>query len=277
MTLHRCYLFVPASNARALEKARGLSVDGVIIDLEDAVAPQDKAAARDAAVTALAQGFTADTVLLRINAMDSADYADDMLAAATSRADGILLPKVDGPAHIQAAAAAADGKPLWAMVETPLAVLHIDEIAAASPQLQGFVMGLEDLAAALHAEVDGDRSQVRYALQRTVLAARAYGMTALDSPYIRYTDTDGLKAAAAQAKALGFDGKTAIHPSQTDVIADVFSPGERELKVARAIIEAWDQAAGSGVATHDGQLVESLHVERAKEIVLAAQEAGQRV
>jgi citrate lyase subunit beta/citryl-CoA lyase len=272
-------LYMPASNARALEKAKTIPADGLIFDLEDAVAPDAKPAARQAAVAAArTKAYGRREVLIRANALDTPWCRDDLRAIAASGADGVVLPKVDDAAGVREAAAvlAAAGAPetlgLWAMMETPRGILNAREIAAASPRLAGLCVGTADLAKELHCAHPADRAPMLMALQTVVLAARAFGLYVLDGVHVDLDDAPGFDAACRQGRALGFDGKTLIHPKQVEVANAVFAPGADELDRARRIVAAHEAAAarGQGVTLLDGRLVEVLHVAEARRLLAYA-------
>jgi citrate lyase beta subunit len=261
----RTLLYLPASNARALEKARALPADAVILDLEDAVAPDAKEAARAAAVAAVGGDFGQSEVGIRVNGLGTPWSDADFAAVAVSAAAFLVVPKVDSPADAQAAVAKAGGKPVWAMIETPRAVLKADEIAA-TPGVAALVAGFADLTKDLRARPGPDRLPLLYAASRILLAARAAGIQAFDGVYTGIGDEAGLEAEARQALALGFDGKTCIHPSQIDGVNRIFSPSADELEHAKGLIAAHEEAmsAGKAVATFKGKMVEVLHVLEAK-------------
>lgn len=261
---YRSALYLPASNARALDKARDLPADAIIFDLEDAVAPAEKAAARGALRDALARDYGNRARIVRINGFDSEWGRDDAAAFATG-ADAVLVPKVNGPADLDAVAAVVPGTPLWAMLETAAGVLNAAAIAA-HPRLGGLVMGTNDLARELGCRDRADRLPLLPALGMCLLAARARGRVILDGVYNAFRDADGLRAECAQGRDMGFDGKTLIHPAQIDIANAVFAPTEDEIALSRRRIEAFDAALadGRGVAVLDGRIVENLHVETAR-------------
>ena len=274
----RSALYVPGANARALEKAAGLAADVVIVDLEDAVAPSAKEEARAAAVRAIGRGMGRREVVLRVNGADTPWGAADLAAAATSGAQAVLLPKVDGPeavreaeARLEAAGAPPDQE-IWAMVETPRGVLRVDAIAGASPRLGCLVAGTSDLVKDLRARHTPARIEVLASLSLVVLAARAHGRTALDGVHLDLADDAGFAAACRQGRDLGFDGKTLIHPRTIEVANATFGPSGEEVAAARRIIEAHAaaDAAGKGVVVVDGRLVEALHVAEARRVVALA-------
>ena len=261
---YRSALYLPASNARALEKARDLPADAIIFDLEDAVAPAEKAAARGALRDALGRDYGSRARIVRINGFDSEWGRDDAAAFATG-ADAVLVPKVNGPADLDAVAAVAPGTPLWAMLETAAGVLNAAAIAG-HPRLGGLVMGTNDLAREVGCRDRADRMPLLPSLGLCLLAARARGRVILDGVYNALRDADGLRAECAQGRDLGFDGKTLIHPAQIDIANAVFAPTEDEIALSRRRIEAFDAALadGRGVAVLDGRIVENLHVETAR-------------
>jgi citrate lyase subunit beta/citryl-CoA lyase len=275
----RSILYVPGSNPRALEKVRGLPVDGVIVDLEDAVAPSAKEEARRAAGAALAAGgFGHREVALRVNGPDTPWAAADLAFAARAGVDAVVLPKVEFPGEVRDAeeALVAAGAPpdlaLWCMIETPRGVLAAPEIAAATPRLAALVMGTSDLVKDLGARHTPGRAEVLTALGLVLLAARAHGLVALDGVHLDLADDAGFEAACRQGRDLGFDGKTLIHPKTIEAANRAFSPSEAELADARCIIAAHAEAeaAGRGVVVVDGRLVEALHVEAARRVVALA-------
>ncbi|MEO8445123.1 MAG: CoA ester lyase [Gammaproteobacteria bacterium] len=268
--LRRSALYVPGSNARALAKSATLPADTFLLDLEDSVLPEAKVAAREAVLQAIAAGpFGRREVVLRINAPDSAWGADDLRAAARSGAQAILLPKVESAAAVADAARALDdlgapaGQRLWVMAETPRGVLEIASIASASPRLAVIVMGTADLAKALRLPGAPGREGLRTALEQCVLAARASGLDILDGVYADLADNAGFLAECLQGRALGFDGKTVIHPGQIAPANEVFGVSAEEADAAEALISGW-AAAGDGVAVVNGRMVERLHVDEAR-------------
>ena len=281
----RSLLYMPGSNARAIEKARELPADGVILDLEDAVAPDAKAQARELVVQALQKGgFGGREVLVRINGLDTAWWRDD-LAVAAAGPDALLLPKVSTPEQLRELArhfvgVGAEARiRVWAMMETPLAMLNARDIAAAAldpaTRLAGFVMGTNDLAKETRARIVPGRAPMLPWLTACVAAARAYGLAILDGVYNELGDLEGFAAECAQARDLGFDGKTLIHPQQIAPCNAAFSPAPEEVAWARKIIAAFDlpENAGKGVIQIEGRMVERLHGEMARQVVAIA-EAG---
>lgn len=279
----RSVLYMPGSNARALEKARTLPADGVILDLEDSVAPDGKAEARArVAETVKAGGFGPREVIIRINGLDTPWGQDDLDAAAAARPDAILLPKVERVEQLvtvgrrlEALGTPADTR-VWAMIETPLAILDIRAIAAAGrdplTRLSVFVLGTNDLAKETRAALVPGRAPMVAWLTQAVLAARAFGIEVIDGVWNNFQDMDGFNAECAQGVSFGMDGKTVIHPTQIGPCNDAFSPPEAEVARARAIIAAFalPENAGKGVITLDGRMVELLHAEMAKRTVAVA-------
>jgi citrate lyase subunit beta/citryl-CoA lyase len=267
---------MPGSNARALEKAKGLPADALILDLEDAVAPDAKAEARAQVCAAVHDGGYGDReIIIRVNGADTPWGDDDLKAAAVAGAEAILIPKVESAQMVQDAAAkmtaagAPDGTNLWCMMETPRGILQAEEIAGSNPRLKCFVMGTSDLTKDLHALHTLDRMPMVPSLAICLLAARAEGLAIVDGVYLDLKNEDGFRSACRQGLELGFDGKTLIHPSQVGPANEVFGPSDKEVELSRRIIEAFAEAAdeGKAVVVVDGKLVENLHVENAKRIV----------
>jgi citrate lyase subunit beta / citryl-CoA lyase len=272
----RSVLFMPGVNARALDKARGLGADALIFDLEDSVAPEAKAAARAQIAAALTQGgYGRRECVLRVNGVGTAWHDEDLRLAARLPLDAVLVPKIEDGEALRSvdAALGAAGAPqslaLWSMMETPRAVLRAEAIAAATPRLAALVVGTEDLTKDLGARNRPDRLPVMTALGIVVLAARAYGLAALDAVYRDFEDDEGFAAECRQARDLGFDGKTLIHPRQIAAANSAFAPDAAALAEAREIIAAFDaaSAAGSGVATLKGKMIEKLHVDSARRLI----------
>lgn len=270
---------MPASNARALAKARDLPADGLILDLEDAVAPGAKEGARSAAAAAIvAGGWDGHELVLRVNRLETPWGAADLAAAARLPLDAVLLPKVESADEVRRAAerlAAAGAPPalaLWCMLETPLGILEAPRIAAASPRLAALVAGTSDLAKDLRALPGPDRLPLIPALGLLILAARAHRLAALDGVHLDLADDDGFAFACRQGRALGFDGKTLIHPKQIAGANAAFAPSADEIawsrRVAAAHAEA--EARNEGVVLVDGRLVENLHVEEARRLLALA-------
>ena len=268
----RSVLYIPASKPRALDKARSLAADAIIFDLEDAVSIDEKGAARDILQSELARGgYGARLKIVRINALDTSWGADDAKALRSMQADAVLLPKVSSPDHLDALAALTD-LPLWAMMETPLAMLNAAQIAA-HPRLQGMVMGTNDLAKELQTRFRPDRLPLQSGLGLCLLAAKAHGIAIVDGVYNAFKDSAGLSTECAQGRDMGFDGKTLIHPAQIDVTNAAFSPKEAEIDLAHRQIEAFEaaEAKGQGVAVVDGRIVENLHVVTARTLLAQAE------
>ncbi len=263
----RSVLYIPGSRPRALEKARTLQTDAIIFDLEDAVAPDEKPVARTTLGEALAAGGYGERLkIVRINGLDTGWGAEDAEAAARMGADAVLLPKVDGPAQLDALAQITGDLPLWAMMETPLGMLAAAEIAA-HPLCQGMVMGTNDLAKDMGTRFRADRLPLMTGLGLCVLAAKAHGVAIVDGVFNAFKDAEGLAVECAQGRDLGFDGKTLIHPAQLEVANAAFSPTAEEVDLARRQIAAYDEALANGqaVAVVDGRIVENLHVATARE------------
>ncbi|QJF52449.1 HpcH/HpaI aldolase/citrate lyase family protein [Roseobacter ponti] len=263
----RSVLYIPASRTRALEKARDLPADAIIFDLEDAVAPDEKEGARRTLAEALgAGGYGRRLKIVRINGLDTSWGEQDARAAAQTDADAILLPKVNSAADLDRLAGVSRVKPLWAMMETPQGMLNAAEIAA-HPQLEGMVMGTNDLARDIGARYRADRLPLMSGLGLCLLAAKAQGRAILDGVYNAFRDEDGLKAECEQGRDMGFDGKTLIHPAQIAVTNDAFSPSPEDVDLATRQIAAYEAAVAKGeaVAVVDGRIVENLHVATARE------------
>lgn len=274
----RSCLYMPGANTRALEKAREIPADTLILDLEDAVAPEAKEEARAAILAAVSQGgYGKREIVIRMNGLDTPWGHEDLKAIATSGAHAVLAPKVTGHRDIERLsqllkeAGAPDTMALWVMIETPLAILNIQEIAAArkSTHLTTFVMGTNDLAKEYRARMTADRLAFQAALQLTIAAARAYGLTAIDGVYNDIKNENGFRDECEQGRDLGFDGKTLIHPSQVDEANRIFAPSPHDVEQAKAVIEAFaDPAnAGKGVLKVNGKMTELLHLEEARRVV----------
>jgi len=272
----RSVLYMPGSRMRALEKARSLPADGLILDLEDAVGIAEKDLARRQIAAALAEGgYGRREVVIRVNALDTEWGSDDLEMAAKAGADAILLPKVEHAETVTQVAARLDAlrapaeTALWAMMETPLAMLNAPAIAASHPRLACLVMGTNDLVKELHAEDTETRQPVLTALGLCILSARAHKLAILDGVYNAIQDESRLRQSCRQGREMGFDGKTLIHPSQIAVANEVFAPSAEELDRARRIVDAFQEAEtqGRGVAVVDGRLVEQLHVDNAKRLI----------
>jgi citrate lyase subunit beta / citryl-CoA lyase len=277
---------MPASNARAIEKARSIAADVIILDLEDAVAPDAKADARLAACDAISDGgFCPRELVIRINALNSIWGTDDLKAATASGADALLVPKVTSSADIHAiheameAAAAPANMALWVMIEMPLAILNIAEIASAAQdtRLSCFVIGTNDLGKELRAQNTPDRAAFQSALQLSVAAARAYGLAAIDGVFNDIADLSGLEQECVQGRMFGYDGKTAIHPAQLEICNRIFAPAEEEVAQARAIIAAFaaTENAGQAVIKVGEKMTELLHLEQAQQTIAIAEAIAQ--
>jgi citrate lyase subunit beta/citryl-CoA lyase len=263
LRLCRSLLFLPASNPRAIEKARGLAADMVVLDLEDAVKPEDKDRARSAAVEAAASGFPG-LCTIRINSRDPW-HGPDIEAVAESDADYVIVPMTPGPEPVRQAARAT-GKPVLAMIETAKGVLAAPEIA---PETAGLIAGTNDLAADLGLRPGGPREPLVTALQTILIAARAGGVAAFDGVYNRLEDEEGFAAQCEEGRSFGFDGKSLIHPSQIEPCNRLFSPSEEEVAEARSLLAA----ATGGAERYQGEMIERMHVEQAR-WVLARARAG---
>jgi citrate lyase beta subunit len=268
----RTLLYLPASNGRALEKARSLPADVLILDLEDAVAPDAKANARAAAVAAVAGGFGAREVGIRVNGFGTPWCAADFADVARSAADFVVVPKIGGADEAAEAVALAGGKPVLAMVETPRAVQRVDSIADVAG-VAGLVAGFADLQKDLRAKAGPDRTALLYAASRIVNAARASRVLAFDGVFTAIGDAAGLEREAAQALELGFDGKTCIHPGQLEGVNRIFSPSADEVAHASGLVAAHRaaMAEGKAVATFKGRMVELLHVAEAERTLKLAE------
>jgi len=279
----RSVLFMPGSNARALEKARNLPADGLVLDLEDSVAPDAKVKAREQIARTLhSKPFGKREVLVRINALDTPWWRDDIAMAAASVPDGILVPKISSVEDLKSVGArlAETGAPaslvVWAMIETPRAVLHAEELAAAArdpkTRLAGFVFGPNDISRETRIKMLPGRATMIPMIAHCVLAARAHGIEMLDGPYSDFSNVEGFAAECRQASDLGFDGKTLIHPSQIEACNAIFTPPAEEVAQARRIIAAFElpENAGRGAISLGGQMVERLHAEMARRTIAIA-------
>ena len=275
----RSVLFMPGSNPRAPEKARTLPADGLIFDLEDAVAPEAKEGARTIVPAALARGGYGDRELvIRVNAIDTPWGHSDLATAATMPIHAVLLPKVENPDLVALTVSLLDGfgaperLAVWCMLETPRGILYAREIAAASPRLAALVLGTSDLTKDLHAFPTRDRLPLVTSLSLAILAARAYGLAVLDGVHLDLADDEGFAAACRQGRELGFDGKTLIHPKQIAAANAAFAPTPEEVEWSRRIIAAHSEAAaaGKGVVLVEGRLIENLHVENARRLLSLA-------
>ena len=281
----RSVLYMPGANERALEKAKTLPTDALILDLEDSVAPDAKPEARKRVAAAAASGeYGYREVTIRVNSPGTPWHEDDLRAAAEAGPDAVVVPKVDSAATVHAveraleAAGAPDHTAIWAMVETPRAMLDARAVAAASERLRVLVMGTNDLAKELHAEHVPGRAPLLTGLSLALLGAREAGKVILDGVYNDVTDESGFEAECVQGRRFGFDGKTLIHPRQVEVCNRVFAPSPEEADKARRIIEAFEEAVaeGRGVVTVDGRMIENLHVDDARRVLALAEAVSGR-
>ena len=270
---YRSVLYVPADKPRAIDKARGLPCDAVILDLEDAVLPARKALARADAAQALREGGFGKPVLLRLNGLETSSFQADLEAALLSAPAGIVLPKAEDPASVRELHL---GIPLWLMIKTPLGVLRAAELAAV-PGVAGLMMGANDLLRSLRARATSGRLPLLHALSAVVLAARVAGVLALDAVYNDLQDGAGLESECVQGRDLGFDGKTLIHPGQIAAANRMYGVSETEAQVARELMHAWQGAEeqGLGVVQHAGHMIEEVHARQARS-TLGRWEAEQR-
>jgi citrate lyase subunit beta/citryl-CoA lyase len=270
----RSVLFLPASNPRAIDKARGLDCDVAILDLEDAVAPEAKVAARAAAAKAVRDGGFGPRLGVRVNGPETDWGAEDLAALAEAGTALIILPKIEDPAAVVGAAEGAPGARLWAMIETPQALFRLPAIAAAHPALEALMPGVNDLAAALGTGASDDREPLKPWLAAVVAAARAHGIAAVDGVFNRFADDEGLARECAQGALYGFDGKCLIHPRQIAATNAAFTPSRESVARARAIVAAFDapEAKGRGAVPIDGEMVERLHLEAARRTLRRAGE-----
>ena len=275
----RSVLYMPGANTRALEKAKSLPADSLILDLEDAVAPDTKAAARENILAALGAGFGHREAVVRINGLNTPWGLDDLKAFVNSKADAIVLPKVESAEQIQAVAEhfkqmnAPETMTIWAMIETPMAIFKLPEICSAYPLLETLVLGTSDLVKDLHARHTPGRVESLTALSLSVLAARAHHLCVLDGVHLSLDDEAGLVASCIQGRDMGFDGKTLIHPSQISAANDTFGPSPAEIQEAQQRIAAYEAAisSGAGIAVLNGKLIEELHIQDAKRILALAE------
>jgi citrate lyase subunit beta / citryl-CoA lyase len=280
----RSVLYMPGSNTRALEKAKSLPADSLILDLEDAVAPDAKVAARENIIAALKSGFGYREAVVRINGLATEWGSEDLAFFAKSNADAIVIPKVESATQIQAVATllqqmkAPSNMSIWAMIETPLAIFKLQEIASAHPLLEVLVLGTSDLVKDLHARHTPSRIETQTALSLSVLAARAYGLSVLDGVHLSLDDESGLKQSCLQGRDMGFDGKTLIHPNQIALANDIFGPSPVEVLEAQERIAAYDAAiqSGAGIAVLHGKLIEELHIQDAKRILALSKAIANR-
>ena len=283
ITPRRSVLYMPGANERALEKAKELPADALILDLEDAVAPEAKEQARERVCATVSSGDYGNRELtIRVNALDTDWHDADLRAAAQAGPAAVVVPKVNSARDVNNIERALElsGAPehtkIWAMVETPFAMLHAEEIAGASDRLTTLVLGTNDLAKELHAEQVPGRAPLLGGLSLCLLAARAEGKTILDGVYNDVADLEGFEAECVQGRQFGFDGKTLIHPKQLEPCNRVFAPSDEEIEHSRRVIQAFDeaQAAGQGVVTVDDQMIENLHVDNARRILALAEAIG---
>lgn len=274
--MRRSVLYMPGANERALEKAKTLPADAVILDLEDAVHPDAKVDARERVCAAATSGeYGKREIAIRVNGFGTRWHADDLRAAAAAGPDAVVVPKVNSAAEVHAieraleAGGAPDRTTIWAMVETPIAMLHAHDIASASERLSVLVMGTNDLAKELRADHVPGRAPLLTGLSLCLLAARAADKDILDGVYNDVRDLAGFEAECLQGKQFGFDGKTLVHPGQIEPCNRVFSPSAAEIDHSRRVIDAFEQA-GSGVVTVDGRMIENLHVDNARRILAVA-------
>jgi len=279
----RSVLYMPGANARALEKARSLAADCLILDLEDAVAPESKAKAREQVVAAIHPGgYGHREVIIRVNSLETAWGKEDLAAIAPLAIDGVLLPKISIPEQIEDAVDFLDAHgstptlPIWIMAETPQGILNMATIASSHPRLAVIVMGTSDLAKEMRVRHTPERMGLVTPLSLSVLAARANGLDIIDGVYLNLEDETGFRSACIQGRDMGFDGKSLIHPKQIEMANQIFAPSAQEIENAKEIMLAWEQAQaeGQGVVVVNGRLVENLHFEEAKRL-LALNEAIQ--
>ena len=276
MQLTRSVLYLPATNPRAIEKARGLNADAVILDLEDAVAPDAKAEARQAAVAALEAGVFASRVGVRVNGLDTAWGADDLAALKDLRPDFVVSPKIESPEAVREVAALLPaGVALWVMVETPLSVLRLDQIAGAGAPLAALMLGINDLGERMNLVLGPEREPIKPWLAAVAAAARGHGLLAIDGVVNATDDADRLRTECLQGRAFGFDGKSLIHPAQIDAANAAFSPSPEEVAKAREVVAAFAaaDAEGKGAIRVGYRMVERLHLEAAHRL-LARHEAA---
>lgn len=275
----RSVLYMPGSNARALEKARTLPADALILDLEDAVSPDAKELARHQVAEAVTHGgYGRRELLVRVNGLGTAWGMDDLAVVAALPIDGIVFPKVESAAQIFESVAAVDrmrgstDMGIWAMAETTRCIFHIQEIAAAHSRLAGIIMGTSDLAKEMRVRHTPSRVGLLAPLSLCVTAARAHGLDIIDGVYLDLNDEAGFRAVCVQGRDMGFDGKTLIHPKQIEIANEVFAPSTDEIDHAKEVLAAWEQAKadGKGVVVVNGRLVEQLHVDEAQRVLALA-------
>ena len=282
MTILRSALYMPGINQKAMDKALNLDCDAVILDLEDAVEVSKKEDSRQLVIRQIENNdYGPRVVVVRVNDLGTKWGEQDVAAVANLPIQSILVPKVseirDISRMVDLLNRLGSELPIWIMVETPLAIININELAR-QPRVTALVMGTSDLVVDLCAEHLEERQNISYALQRSIIAARAFGKKILDGVHLDFRDLDSLRNVCRLGKSMGFDGKTLIHPDQIPVANDAFSPSEAELDKAKRVIDAWRsaQTRGSGVVEVDGTLVESLHVEEAKRLISFFSEISER-
>ncbi len=277
-------LYMPGANERAMEKARSLPCDSIIFDLEDAVAAETKDSARESVARAVAEGgYGFRELLVRVNGLDTDWGCDDVATAARLDVDGLLFPKVESCEQITAILKEVDGAggkhlPIWLMIETPRGVLDVRSVAACSPRVACLVMGTSDLVKELRASHTADRQNIGYALQHCVLVARELGLDVLDGVHLDFRNLESFEQACEQARHMGFDGKTLIHPGQVAIANQSFGYSAEAIADARAVIDVWQEAsaAGKGVAVLDGRLIENLHAAQAERVLAFAEALAAR-
>lgn len=282
MTILRSALYMPGINQKAMDKALNLDCDAVVLDLEDAVEVSKKEDSRQLVIRQIENNdYGPRVVVVRVNDLGTKWGEQDVAAVANLPIQAILVPKVseirDISRMVDLLNRLGSELPIWIMVETPLAIININELAR-QPRVTALVMGTSDLVVDLCAEHLEERQNISYALQRSIIAARAFGKKILDGVHLDFRDLDSLRKVCRLGKSMGFDGKTLIHPDQIPVANDAFSPSEAELDKAKRVIDAWRsaQTRGSGVVEVDGTLVESLHVEEAKRLISFFSEISER-
>jgi citrate lyase subunit beta/citryl-CoA lyase len=283
-SLRRSVLYMPGANERAMEKAKTLDCDAIIFDLEDAVAADAKAEARASVTRMVREGdYGHRELIIRVNGLDGPWGLDDLAAATNLPIDALLFPKVESAAQVREIEASVDQAggselPLWLMIETPLGVLDVREVATSSSRIACLVMGTSDLVKELRATHIESRQNLAVALQHCVLVARATGVDILDGVHLDFRNLDSLRIACEQGRSMGFDGKTLIHPTQVSVANEIFGYDAAAVVDAQAVLEVWDaaQAAGKGVAELDGRLIENLHAVEAQRVLAFAQALSER-
>jgi len=286
--LRRTMLFVPGGNQKLLSKALSLDVDAIIIDLEDSVAPQKKTEAREQVAEALIkENFHEKERVVRVNSLKTDFGYDDLIIMSKSQVDTLLIPKVNSADDIKEVDNILSKEKrrgdtslgtieLIALIETPMGVLNVDQIAFCNPQLTGLLFGAGDFVRETTGKITPDRKELYYPLSRILLAARAANIDAIDSPYFNIKDQQGLEQHTTQAKTFGYDGKAIIHPDQIEIVNRIFTPDDNEIALARKIIEAHENAKseGKGATTVDGELVENVHAVIAQRTLNIAKKAG---